>query len=119
MSGFYNPYSPKPQLLSGLMGLGTDALSIMSLLKFLKGDQGGSQSMPTSTGGGASGTMGGMAGQNILRQAPQDMAPGPTYNPPPQANQIPQGATLGQTNSAGQGGMDPKILALLSSLMGQ
>jgi hypothetical protein len=113
MSGFYNPYSPKPQLLSGLMGLGTDALSIMSLLKLLKGGQGEQSIGQTPVGGGTSGPMGGMAANNILKQAPQSYQDGPqfTQSPPPQANMIPQG---GQT---GQGGIDPTLLAYLKKMM--
>lgn len=114
MSGFYNPYSPKPQLLSGLLGMGTDALSIMSLLKYLKGGQGESAMGQTPVGGGTSGPMGGMAANNILKQAPGQFQDQPFTPQMPPSNPAPQ---LGQTNPMGQGGIDPALLAYLKKMM--
>jgi hypothetical protein len=74
MSYFQNPYSPKPQMLSGLMGLGTDAATLMALLKYLKGNSPETAQLgQTPVSGGTSGPMGGMAGNNILQNAPGGM----------------------------------------------
>jgi hypothetical protein len=146
MSYFSNPYSQKPQILQGLMSLGLDGATLMALIKQMSGGKSDGQTpmaepqmgpnMPmnqlqgpqfapaqqSKLGGAAGGAMSGAATGTAI-------APGigtaigaaggallGGLGAPKQPQPLPQ---LHGPDTSGMGGIDPKILAYLRTMLAQ
>lgn len=120
MSYFTNPYTGKTQLLSGLMGLGTDAASIFGLIKMLTGGKSDGQTAPTPLPqGGTSGPMGGMAANNIMGKMPgPNQMTGPQFSPPTPPIP-PSGSPMGMSGANPMAGIPPELMAYLKAMMAQ